>query len=146
MKKWMIFVAGIVVGFVLAFLIDVISNKNPSGSQIEVVEPEVEPEQESEDNEDIYYFEKPGDIIEGKSFKVFQVLEDHAALVNGESRYSDAYTGPVYLLVNDEEKYYYDDEVVKIPQGKVLRQVGIFKYLTNRDILKTVPIVKIMDK
>ena len=143
----MIFVAGVVVGFVVAFLIDVIGNKNSSEPQVkEEIKAEAEPEPESEDNDDIHYFKEPGEIIEGKSFKVFQVLADHAALVNGKSSHSDAYIGPVYLIVNDEDKYYYDDEIVKIPNDKVLRQIGIYRYLTNRDIVKTVPIIEIMDK
>ena len=52
----------------------------------------------------------------------------------------------VYMLVNDEGKYYYDDEKVNVPSGKVARQIGIYQYETNSGRPKTVPIVKFMDK
>lgn len=50
------------------------------------------------------------------------------------------------LIVNRERKYYYDDEIVKVPKGKVVRQVGIYQYPTQNDMMKTVPIIMIMDK
>lgn len=48
------------------------------------------------------------------------------------------YTGTVYLLINEE--------IIRMPDGKVVRQVGIYKYPTKSDFIKTVPIIEIMDK
>ena len=48
--------------------------------------------------------------------------------------------------INDEGKYYYDHEIVKVPSGKVARQVGIFKYTSGGGLDRTVPVVKFMDK
>ena len=45
-----------------------------------------------------------------------------------------------------EGKYYYDHEIVKVPSGKVARQVGIFKYTSGGGLDRTVPVVKFMDK
>ena len=95
------------------------------------------------------WFEKPGDIIDIEAFEVFQVLGENVALVHGNSReYSsmEVFTGAVYLLTNEDGKYYYDDEVVKVPDGKVARQVGIYQYQTKSDFGKTVPIIQIMSK
>ncbi len=50
------------------------------------------------------------------------------------------------LLINDEGKYYYDDQIIEIPKGKCLRQIGVYKYMTKAEFEKTVPIAKIMDK
>jgi hypothetical protein len=47
--------------------------------------------------------------------------------------------------MNNEGKYYYDDQMVKVPEGKVLRQVGVYQYPTRQDIVKTVPVIMIMD-
>ncbi|MBQ3990668.1 MAG: hypothetical protein II630_07470 [Bacteroidales bacterium] len=52
----------------------------------------------------------------------------------------------VYLLTNKDGKYYYDDEVVRVPEGKVARQVGIYRYQTESKFEKTVPIIQIMSK
>lgn len=142
----MIFVAGILVGFVLAFLIDVIVNKNSVGSQEkEDVEVEVEPEPESEDNDGITLFDEPGEIFNDKSFKVFQVIAEDAALVRCKSEY-DMYLGQTCLLMNREGKLYYDDEIVKVHQGKVARQMGIYQYPNRDGMIKTVPIIEIVDK
>lgn len=56
------------------------------------------------------------------------------------------YTGAVYLLTNEDGKYYYDDEVVRVPEGKVARQVGIYRYQTESKFEKAVPIIQIMSK
>ena len=129
MKKWLIFGGGIMTGVVLTFLLAFLfSNRSDS-------------------NDGITWFEKPGDEIEVKSFKVFQVLSKDAALVNGATHEEyDIYSGAVYLLTNEDGKYYYDDEVVKVPAGKVAKQVGIYQYQTKSEFEKTVPIIQIMDK
>ena len=129
MKKWLIFVGGVATGVVLTFLFAVLFSSR-TGS-----------------NNGATWFEKPGDVIEVKSFKVFQVLDKDAALVSGVTyeKY-DIYSGAVYLLTNEDGKYYYDDEVVKVPDGKVARQVGIYQYQTKAELDKTVPIIQIFDK
>ena len=129
MKKWLIFGGGVLTGVILTIAFAVIFAAN-----------------RSQENNGVTWFDQPGDIVPEKSFKVFQVLEKSAALVNGNSEYGDLYMGTVYLLTNDEGKYYYDDEIVEVPDGKVARQVGIYKYPTKNEIEKTVQIVKIMNK
>ena len=92
-------------------------------------------------------FDAPGDVVEDNNFKVFQVIADDAALVNAQSEEDlDLYLGKVYLVVNNEGKYYYDEQIIKAPQGKVFRQVGICRYPTRNDMVKTVPIIMLMDK
>ena len=137
MKKWLIFLGGVITGIVLTFLfIYIASESMPKTDTIA---------EEAKYNEDINFFEKPGDLVKDKSFEVFQVLSDDAALVRA---LSDArlglYLGPVYLLTNDEGKFYYDEEKIKAPNGKVFRQVGIYRYPTKNEIIKTVPIIKLM--
>lgn len=91
------------------------------------------------------WFEKPRDVVNEKVFKVFQVLDDNAALVYGKDELDITFTGAVYLLTNENDKYYYDDEIIAVPANKVVRQVGIYKYNTKSDFGKTVPIIQIMD-
>ena len=93
MKKWVVYLLGILTGVVLTqvgiTLFAYISNAN------------------SDDG--ITFFENPGKIAEDKAFKVFQVLDDDAALVKAQSDEEfDLYFGKVYLLVNDEDEFYYD--------------------------------------
>lgn len=142
MKKLLIYLAGVVTGIVLTFIVAIIFNKTYGDGK---TESKTETVTEIEDNDGITMFKEPGDIINGKSFKVFQVLEQGAALVNGASDY-DMYLGPVYLLINKDGKYYYDEEIVNVSKGKVVRQMGIFQYVARNEMTKTVPIIMIMDK
>ena len=125
MKKYLIFGSGVLTGIILTFLVALIYNANNAAPQ----------------NENIRWFDKPGDIIEIKSFEVFQVLGDNAALAWGEN-----VAGEVYVITNDEGKFYYDEEVIKVPKDKVVRQVGIYHYMTRNETDKTVRIVRIMDE
>ena len=91
-------------------------------------------------------FDKPGDVLDVCSFKVFQVLGDDSALVYGKVDNSSYYRGAVYLLTNDEGKYYYDDEIVDVPKGRIVRHFGIYRYQNRSELEKTVPIIRIVDK
>ncbi|MBR5332538.1 MAG: hypothetical protein IKV32_04495 [Muribaculaceae bacterium] len=124
-KRWVIYALGIVSGIVLTFFSFYLISSCSS-------------------NNGVTYFENPGECISSNSLKVFQVLSDGVALANEIEGEYDISTGVVVLLINDEGKYYYDDQVIKIPAGKCARQVGVYTYTTKMEIEKTVPIVKIM--
>ena len=147
MKKWMIFVLGLVTGFVVALLIDYLGDKKDTEPQKEKVEAkaEKEPEPEPEEDDGITFFDEPGEILNDKSFKVFQVVAKDAALVKCKSEY-DMYLGTTCLIMNRERKLYYDDEIIKVPQGKVARQMGVYQYPNREVMIKTVPIIEIVDK
>ena len=120
MKNWGLFLGGVVTGiiltFVFAFAITRCTNGNNGTPVLGVTD-----------------FEKPGQIINEKSVEVLQVISDNAALVKGEGTrisedFEPLYDGPVYLLRNFDGKYYYDDEIIKLPKDKVFRQTGMYKY------------------
>lgn len=127
-NKWLIFSSGIIIGILLTFCGFFIASKTLSK------------------DDGITWFDKPGKVIEVKAFEVFQVIYDDAALVHGQ-KYEDMdiFSGTVYLLTNENGKLYYDDEIVKVPAGKKVRQVGVFQYQTRMSN-KTVPIIQIMSE
>ena len=101
------------------------------------------------DNNEIIWFEQPKDIIDEISFKVIQVIEDNIALVNAKDKNMsmvDFYTGATYLIASDEDKYYYDEEIINVPKNMVVRHVGIYKYNDGLYPKRTIPIIKIMNK
>ena len=55
-------------------------------------------------------------------------------------------TGLLVLVTNDNGIYYYDDQIIEVPSGQCMRQIGVFRYQTKSDIEKTVPIVKLMKR
>ena len=131
MKKVLIFVAGMVTGAILIIALSLFINKmNETGIA-----------QDAEDKAAFYNGFVKGDIIEARSFEVMQVLEDYVALVHKDN---DLFT--VYLLIGKEGTTFYDGQVIKVPQGSVVRMNGTYKYQTRKGLDKTVPRVMIMDK
>lgn len=128
MKKLLIYLLGVISGVIITFIFAMLLS---SGN--------------GDTNKDLTWFDKPGEVISEQSFEVFQVLDNHVALVHGKST-TDLYLGTVYLLTNNDGKYYYDKEIVKVPSDKVVRHVGIYKYQTNMNVMKTVPVIQIMNK
>lgn len=123
------YVAGIVTGCVLLFVIGCIINAKNSSAQ----------------KENIVMFDSPRNAVPGKSFKVVQVLPDGNALANVDNVYDDNF-GVVVLFLGDESTSYYDDQKIEIPKGKVAKQIGNYSYMSRMNIEKTVPVVKIMDE
>jgi hypothetical protein len=81
------------------------------------------------------FFDEPGEVMSDKSYKVTRVLDKGSALARGKSEYGSSYYG-LEVLLWDEEANYYDDQIVKAPNGKCFRQIGIYK-----SGLSTYPIV-----
>ena len=131
MKKWIVFVLGFVSGIVFLFLVLLIIGKSSSN-----------------DN-GMTYFEKPGKCISKKDFKVFQVIGEGYALAEERLEFSSGITLPGNLLVlvtNDNGELYYDDQIIEVPKGKCMRQIGVYEYQTKSENWKTVPIVQLMNK
>ena len=126
MKKTLVFILGIITGIVLTILFAVIAYNSSTVTS---------------GNSGLNLFDQPGDCLVSKSsLKIFQTLEQNAAL----AMIKDDYSSGVYLLVNKENQSYYDDQVVKLPAGKCFKQIGTYQYPTKDDRLKTVPVVQIM--
>lgn len=135
MKNVLIFIGGMVTGAVLVIVVCLAIYK--MGEQ----------DIFGETNNQVSLYEgfENGEIIDQSSFKVFQVLEDNAALVYGKDDL-DLYMGEVYLLIGKEGTTFYDEQIVDVPQGCVVRMNGTYKYQSRKGIGKTVPRVMIMDK
>ena len=125
MKKWIVFVLGFVSGMVFLFLVLLIIGKS------------------SATDEGMTYFEKPGKCISTKDFEVMQVVGEGYAL----AREKKGYVGGILVLVTNENgELYYDDQVIKVPEGKCMRQIGVYEYQTKSENWKTVPIVQLMNE
>lgn len=136
MKKIWIYLLGVLTGIVIAIIAlmvigAVMSAKNDPGARMA---------------NGMSFFEKPGEIVEPSSVKVFQALGEGTALAHCKGREPyDLYGDPTVLLYNEEGTPYYDDQIVKSSAGKCFRQVGIYRY-SSRMGNKTVPIVMLLKK
>lgn len=94
----------------------------------------------------IVFFDEPGEVTNFKGFKILQPLAKSYALAHtlSDEQYN-WYHGPVVLL-HQEDKYFYDEEIIKTPEKSVERQIGVYRYETRQGIQKTVPIIEFEDK
>lgn len=119
MKKVLIFIAGVVVGVILTFVVLYMYTQG----------------QDAEDNKDLVYYEQPKSYENKKTakFKVFQVFDD-AALAKESSGY-DMFLGTVVLLLGEE---FYTDQVVEINNPQI---IGTYSYMTKDERPLKVPVI-----
>ena len=85
-------------------------------------------------------FEKPGDVMDARSYKVLNAPERGLALALGcSNEHLDLYDG-LQVLLFEEGKYFYDGEIVRTPHGKEPRLIGVLKY-EEETIPVTIPVV-----
>ncbi|MEA4984226.1 hypothetical protein SDC9_49819 [bioreactor metagenome] len=146
MKKGLIFLGGFVAGILATILVAyfiTIANKPNDGGLVGLT-----------------LFPEKGECItttlKNKSceIKIFQVLAPNAALGNikyytDEKRFGgktyrnyDILNDVVVLLINYDNKTYYDDQKIDI-SNKCARQIGTYQYTTKSEFEKTVPAIVI---
>lgn len=87
------------------------------------------------------FSEKGECITTSGEIEIMQVLAPNVALAwTGGLFYSDRI---LVLLINYDDKSYYDNQKIKIPSGKCARQIGTYRYTTKNEMVKTVPAVVI---
>ena len=138
------FVAGIITTVYFSTLFNLNNPESP-----EVTNESLNVSKESYSNEDLSgltIFAEKGECLEikNKVIEIKKVLKPNMAL---------AYTGDILyggvsdifmpdeleiLIINYEDKHFYDKQQIKIPKGKCARQIGIYK-----NSYKTVPAVVI---
>lgn len=128
-NKILIFIAGILTGALMHMGFSSIPSKN---------------------SDEVHFFEEAGECVTQDQLKVFQTLDPGYALafkLTSKSSYDIEFALPsslIVLIYNPKGEMYYDSQVIRIPEGKCARQIGIYKYHTKDESIKTVPIVQIM--
>lgn len=105
----------------------------------------------SRSNPNVRMFEHPAQAIPIRAFRVMQVLDDGSALATattyGTGEAEDIrYFGTVVLFPSKEGTSYYDNQCISVPKGKILKQIGTFRYGSRQEDVKTVPILDFFDK
>ena len=126
MKNALIYIGGVITGIIISLCFAYFMTSNSS------------------ENKGVIYFEEVGECITENPLEIFQVLDKGAALATEKL---GSYDIPdLVVLIVSENDYFYDDQVIEIPEGKCARQVGVYNYVTNGGMSKTVPIVEILNK
>ena len=125
MKKWLIYVIGIITGiiltFVFAFCVNLSNNFGIIGLEL---------------------FEESGDYMEYSQFEVFQVVDSGCALANA---YADDSFSAIVFIIPDGKQQFYDNQKIVLKNDQCALRVGTYKYSTKMGIEKTVPAVRIID-
>ena len=123
MKKWLIYVLGIITGVILtfafAFCVNLSNNSGIIGLEM---------------------FEESGDYMEYSQFEVFQVVESGCALAHADDSF-----GAIVFIIPNENQQFYDDQKIVLKNDQCAQHVGTYKYNTKMEIEKTVPAVRIID-
>lgn len=123
MKKWIIYVLGIITGIILtfafAFCVNLSNNSGIIGLEM---------------------FEEPGDYLEYSQFEVFQVVESGCALAHADESF-----GQIVFIIPNESQQFYDDQKIVLKTDQCAQHVGTYKYSTKMEIEKTVPAIRIID-
>lgn len=80
--------------------------------------------------------ENKGDCITANNLEIFQTLSDGLALARPAHDYDT-----FMLLIDESGRLFYDGEKIKNPNNQCARQVGVYTYITAKEIQKTVPAV-----
>lgn len=123
MKKWVVYVLGIITGMiltvVLAYCVNLSNNAGVIGLEL---------------------FDEPGECMDYSQFEVFQVVESGCALANA----GDAF-GSVVLIMPNENQRLYDGQKIELKSDECAQHIGTYRYGTKIGIEKTVPAVRIID-
>ena len=88
-------------------------------------------------------FDEPGECVSRKNFEVQKVLEsgDAIALEIRETISGHIFTSDLEVLILAQEgSNFYNNQIVKAPQGKCARQIGNYKYQQDGNA-KVIPII-----
>lgn len=123
MKKWVVYVLGIITGMiltvVLAYCVNLSNNAGVIGLEL---------------------FDEPGECMDYSQFEVFQVVESGCALAHAGDSF-----GSVVLIMPNENQRLYDGQKIELKSDECAQHIGTYRYGTKIGIEKTVPAVRIID-
>lgn len=124
MKKWIVYILGVLTGIVLTFIFAFVytySVKHDNG---------------------ITYSETPTEFTVSDRFEIFQVLEYGALAKCQEKTKSYEYFGdPIVFITNNGHNLYYDDQIIDANDRKLI-QLGTYRYSSQMGE-RVVPIITI---
>lgn len=140
MKKFLIFLIGFVVGIFTCLFVVTCSSLLLGFDDEDLVAENKGPK--------ITIFDEPRECISTKPFQVSEVWENGYAIAVEQSGAGSFYGGQKVLFVSDIDDAFYDKQIITIPKGMCVKQIGICRYNEKYTIndLKTIPVVKLLEE
>ena len=91
----------------------------------------------------IVMFDTPGECVSKRNFQEEKVLKSGDAIAREVDEFIGGFASTTQLevLVLDKgENYFYDKQILKIPEGKCARQIGTYRYGYG-SLEKVIPVV-----
>ena len=150
MRGCLVFIGGYIAGFVsVLLLIMVMSALTTSDTISSYSERSVEEKSTTIISEvkesDIKLFEVPTDCVSTSDFKIEEVIDEYYAIADEVEyntvlkKYYSKYAIKV-VIKSEEKNKYFDEQIIKMPAGKCMRQIGVYTKYSN-----TYPVVKISE-
>lgn len=128
MKKWVVYVLGVWSGmFLMLFLVFFWGMSGTSET----------------DTVELKMFDEPGECISTNNFKVQKILESGDAIaveIAIASPGVDITSDLEVLIPAQNGREFYDNQILKNPEGGYVRQIGVYKY-KEYSRMKVIPIV-----
>ncbi len=135
MKKFGIYVLGMITGIALLQIVSVIFSRSGDVTEKDVVSEEIE---NSYHIRDLQMLPQKGKCITYSDLEIFQTISKGVALAAPQESLDK-----ILLLVDDNGGLFYDGEKIKMPSKKCAKQIGVYTYRTTKNMQKTVPAVVI---
>ena len=151
MRGCLVFIGGYIAGFVsVLLLIMVMSALTTSDTISSYSKRSVEGKSTTIISEvkesDIKLFAVPTDCVSTSDFKIKEVLDEYYAIAEEVEydtvleNYYTRYNGIKVVIKSEEKNKYFDEQIIKMPAGKCMRQIGVYTKYSN-----TYPVVKISE-
>jgi hypothetical protein len=151
MRGCLVFIGGYIAGFVsVLLLIMVMSALTTRDTISSYSERSVEGKSTTIISEvkesDIKLFAAPTDCVSTSDFKIKEVLDEYYAIAEEVEydtvleNYYTRYNGIKVVIKSEEKNKYFDEQIIKMPAGKCMRQIGVYTKYSN-----TYPVVKISE-
>lgn len=92
----------------------------------------------------IKLFEEPTDCVSTMTFRITRVIDEYYAEAEEVKRstypdgYMSFYGNLTVVIQSDNQDVFYDDQIIKVPAGKCMRQIGVYSYSID-----TYPVVRL---
>ena len=147
MNKVITFFLGFFAGIALMLGILIVRNLLSTDSKEVTANTEETAEQTRLPN-GVHVLDEPIPYTESSKFKIFQVINENAALAHTVSNndgildiYYGYYDNPLVLIIVEQKNALYDDQIVSCPNNRKVMQLGTYKYRSGMG-RRTVPVVQ----